>query len=136
VQLLSVTTKGSSAWYDISDEISSAGILLSTAFIKSVVFDNFRKNYTYYKCQNNFIFRPHRQAHDAVAMHSVYDSSCTNCDSESFLLADPNDASLIGWMGGCGDIACTGKSNYLVIDWDGTLFGTVGTLVPNNPQIG
>lgn len=100
------------------------------------MFDNFKKNYTYSKCQNNFIFRPHRQAHDAVAMHSIYGSSCTNCDSESFLLADSNDPSLIGWMGGCGDIACTGKSNYLVIDWNGSLFGQVGTLVPNNPQIG
>ena len=68
-------------------------------------------------------------------MHSLYGCSCANCDNESYLLADPNDPQT-GYMTGCGDIPCTGKSNYLVIDWDGTLLGQVATLVPTNTELG
>lgn len=54
----------------------------------------------------------------------------------SFLLADANSPNQLGWFGGCGDILCTGKSNYLVIDWTGTFLGHIGTLIPNNTIIG
>ena len=62
--------------------------------------------------------------------------ACTNCDTNSYLLADPNSLSQLGWFGGCGDIVCTGRSNYLVIDWDGTFLGFKGTIIPNNTVIG
>jgi hypothetical protein len=39
-------------------------------------------------------------------------------------------------MGGCGDIICTGKQNYLVRDFNGTFFPFKGLIIPNNPTIG
>lgn len=75
-------------------------------------------------------------AYDAVALHSLFDCQCNNCDTDSYLLADPNNQSLIGPKGGCGDIACTGKSNYLIIDWNGTFLGYPGTIIPDNSAIG
>jgi len=39
-------------------------------------------------------------------------------------------------MGGCGNMVCTGKRNYLIQDYTGTLFPSPGALVPNNSWIG
>jgi hypothetical protein len=39
-------------------------------------------------------------------------------------------------QGGCGQSECTGKSNYLLQDWDGTFFGFKGVVLPNNKAIG
>lgn len=33
-------------------------------------------------------------------------------------------------------MVCTGKSNYLITDWDGTFLGFKGTIIPNNTAIG
>jgi len=51
---------------------------------------------------------------------------------------DAPKTSELGWFGGCGDIVCTGKRNYLIEDHDGGLTGTSGggTFIPSNPEIG
>jgi hypothetical protein len=43
---------------------------------------------------------------------------------------------MLGWFGGCGDLLCTGKQNYLITDWSGTFFGAPGTIIANNSVIG
>jgi hypothetical protein len=119
------------------DSLVTAEVFDSKAFLTSVLFDNFQQNYSALpQCSSNFVFRPHPDAHDAVGVHSLFDCSCSNCDNNSYLLADGNDLSQVGWHAGCGEIPCTGRSNYLVIDWNGTFLGYIGTIIPNNPAIG
>lgn len=67
-----------------------------------------------------------------VGSVNLYSSNCTNCDADSYLLADAPDEKFLGWFGGCGDIVCTGYLNYLVNDWNGSFFGTAGSIIPNN----
>jgi hypothetical protein len=45
-------------------------------------------------------------------------------------------ASLLGWLGGCGSILCTGKNNYLIQNRDGSFLGFAGALLANNSDIG
>lgn len=40
------------------------------------------------------------------------------------------------WFGGCGNMVCTGKINYIIQDHTSTLLPQGGTLLPNNPAIG
>jgi len=61
----------------------------------------------------------------------LYTSKCTNCDSDSYLKAPSPNPSFLGWFGGCGDILCTGRINFVVQDWNGTFFGQKGTIIPN-----
>lgn len=49
------------------------------------------------------------------------------------MLNNPND---LGWFGGCGDILCTGRSNFVVTDFTGNFLGSPGTIIPNNRAIG
>ena len=42
----------------------------------------------------------------------------------------------LGWSGGCGNILCTGRNNYLIEDFSGTLFNTSGVILANNSWIG
>jgi len=63
------------------------------AFLFNVTFDNFRKTYSgaaLAQCGNNFVFRPHTLAHDAVASHNLFNTVCINCQNISYALCDPN----------------------------------------------
>jgi hypothetical protein len=66
---------------------------------------------------------------------NLYNSNCTNCDSNSYLTADTPNPAFLSWFGGCGDILCTGFQNYLVSDFTGSFFGFTGTIIPNNSVI-
>jgi hypothetical protein len=70
-----------------------------------------------------------------VGGHYLFNTICTNCDSSSYIHCDALSSQYLGLAGGCGDFLCTGKSNYIVIDWNGTFFGNVSTVVPD-PVIG
>ena len=48
----------------------------------------------------------------------------------------PPNPKNFGWSGGCGDMLCTGKNNYLIHDYTGTFLGTKGILIANNSEIG
>ena len=103
-----------------------------------MVYDNFRQNYTeanLAQCGNNFVFVPHAISHDIVGSAYLHSSKCTNCDADSYLTAPNPNPNFQGWFGGCGDIVCTGRINYIVQDWTGTFFGQKGTLIPtkDNP---
>jgi len=80
--------------------------------------------------------KTHPQAVDLTAGHYLFTSNCTNCDNSSYIYCDANNPAYLGSSGGCGDILCTGKSNYIVLDWNGTFFGNTSTILPNNTLIG
>ena len=71
-----------------------------------------------------------------VGGHYLFNTKCDNCDNISYIYCDALGSQYLGLSGGCGDILCTGKSNYIVMDWNGTFFGYVNTVIPNNPLIG
>ena len=93
----------------------------------NVTFDNFKQTYPASQvlttCSSNFVFREHGSAHDTTADTNLFNVTCSNCDSNSYLIADRNDPNGLGWFGGCGDIMCTGRSNYVIIDWNGSFLG-------------
>ncbi len=121
------------------DVICKQQLYQAKAYLTNVTFDAFRQSYTSTpvgsKCSKNFAFKPHAGTFSASGDHNLFDVHCTNCDTSSYIYAEPNHKSDLGWFGGCGDIICTGKSNYLIIDWDGTFLGFKGTIIPNNTVI-
>jgi hypothetical protein len=112
----------------------------SKAFLVNVNFDSYRQNYTsnsnLSSCSNNVVFIPHPLAHDHTGSHYLTRSPCTNCDPNAYAYFTPEDPSVLGWLGGCGLILCTGKNNYVVQDNDGAFLGTPGTLLANNSWLG
>ncbi len=124
------------------DVICKQPLFDSKSFLYNVVFDSFKQNYSGYiadsvstHCTKNFVFRPHPIAFDTSGSVNLYNSKCTNCDSNSYLLADAPNKNFLGWFGGCGDIVCTGLLNYLISDWNGTFFGTTGTIIPDQSNL-
>ena len=119
------------------DVVCKQPVYDSKAFLYNVTFDNFQQTYTgsISSCSSNHVFRPHSGGFDMVGSVNLFTSHCTNCDSDSYLIAPAPSPSRLGWFGGCGDILCTGFQNYLVQDHDGMFMGTNGTIIPNNSVI-
>ena len=82
------------------------------------------------------LFEAHPDASSSIGNHHFYNTKCTTCDTNALGHYDTALQSHLGSTGGCGDIACSGRSNYLMYDHDGTLFGAKGVIIPNNPTIG
>jgi hypothetical protein len=122
------------------DVICKQPVFDSKAYLTNVIFDNFMQDYSGKAvasiCSKNFAFRPHTGAFDMVGGHYLTGCNCTNCDSNSYVLADAPDPSMLGWFGGCGDIICTGKHNYQITDWTGGFFPSPATVIGNNSVIG
>ena len=122
------------------DVICKQPVYDNKAYLDNVIFDNFQQNYSGTAvgsiCGENFAFRPHTGAFDQVGGHYLTNCSCNNCDNNSFVLCDAPDPSMLGWFGGCGDILCTGKNNYLITDWTGGFLGSPATIIANNSVIG
>lgn len=64
--------------------------------------------------------------------HHLTNVVCKNCSVDALARFTPPDPSQLTWFGGCGDILCTGKNNYVITDYTGTLLGFPGTLIANN----
>ena len=120
------------------DVVCKQPVYDSKSFVENVTFDSFRQTYTgsVASCSANHVFRPHGGGFDMTGSVNLFTSHCTNCDTDSYLIAPAPSPSRLGWFGGCGDILCTGFQNYLVQDHDGMFFGSKSTIVPNNSQIG
>lgn len=121
------------------DVICKQELYENKVYMTNVTFDHFNKTYlgtVGSVCRDNFVFRGNGGAFDSTADTNLFNVTCTNCDKESYLYADQNSPNQIGWFGGCGDILCTGRSNYLIVDWNGTFLGFPGTIIPNNTVIG
>lgn len=142
MRLLTVSANGESLPKKFGpgfDVICKQELYESKVYMTNVTFENFNQTYlgpVASQCRSNFVFRSHSSAFGAVADHNLFNVSLLNSDKSSYLLADENNPSQIGWFGGCGDILCTGKSNYLVVDWTGGFLGFNGTIVPNNTVFG
>jgi len=75
------------------DVICKEPVYDAKSFLINVTFDNFRKTYTGAAsvCGSNFVFKPHGSAWDETGSVNLYNSSCLNCDNNSYLLApNPN----------------------------------------------
>lgn len=120
------------------DVICKQPVYDAKSYLINVTFDSFMQSYTgaVSSCGSNFVFKPHSSAFDESGSVNLYNSTCTNCDANSYLLAPAPSPSQLGWNGGCGDILCTGFQNYLIQDFNGSFFGQRGTIVPNNSLIG
>lgn len=120
------------------DVICKQPVFDSKSFIYNVEFNNFRQSYSgaAASCSSNHAMRPHSGAFDQVGSANLFDCTCVNCDTNSYLLANSPSSSQLGWFGGCGDILCTGFNNYLVQDHTGSFFGSAGTIIGNNSVIG
>lgn len=107
------------------------------AFLDNVIFENYNQEYIDLpQCSNNVLFIPHSGASDMVASHSLTNTMCNNCSQSALAYFTMPSTSELGWDGGCGNILCTGKNNYLVYDWTGDLLGFPGILLANNSEIG
>jgi hypothetical protein len=82
------------------------------------------------------LFESHPIDDSSIGNHHFYESKCTNCDINALGHYDPPIKSHFGWLGGCGNLPCTGRSNYLIHDHDGGLLGYPGIIIPNNTDIG
>jgi hypothetical protein len=122
------------------DVVCKQPVYDSKAYLNNVIFDNFLQNYSGTSvggtCGKNFVFRPHSGGFDMVGGHFLTNCNCTNCDNNSYVLCDAPSKSQLGWFGGCGDILCTGKQNYQVMDWTGGFLGAPGSIIANNSAIG
>ena len=119
--------------------VTKAELFDSQAFISDVTFDNYKTTYTgdlATKCQNNMLFEANPDASSSIGNHHFYNTKCTACDANALGHYDSAVPSHLGAAGGCGDIACSGRSNYIMYDHDGTLLGAKGVIIPNNPTIG
>ena len=116
------------------DVICKQEVFSTKAYLYDVTFDNFRHTYSgsLAGCGNNSVFRPHGGASDQTAGHYLYDCPCLDCEDNSYVKMDPPNPAGFGWFGGCGELHCTGKKNYMVQDRTGDFLGFKGALVPNS----
>lgn len=90
--MLSVSGNGQDDYSSNIEIINSAEVLDSKAYLQNVIFQNYRANFTTFpQCGNSFVLRPNPLAHDAIAIHSLFDCQCVGCDTDSYLLADAPD---------------------------------------------
>ena len=114
----------------------------TNVWIKNVKFENFKKSYSTLPgslataCSNNNLFEVNPSTDSSIANHHFYSTVCTNCDADAIGYFSPAVQGNLGNAGGCGNILCTGRQNYLMLDHDGSLIGFNGAIVPNNPVIG
>ena len=115
------------------DVICKSSLFDNKAFLENIIFENYKQSYTNLpQCSSNVIFKPHDIASDITGGHNLRNVTCDGCTINSmgyFTRPNPSD---LGWAGGCGEIQCTGKSNYLIYDQTGDLLGVPSILLPNN----
>lgn len=111
------------------DSVRQAGFD-SKAFLINVIFENYRQAYTSQaSCSNNVVFKPNPGAIELTGSHYLNKSICNNCDTISVGDFTPTPSI-------CGNMSCTGFSNYLIQDVSGGFLGFNGTILPNNSWIG
>jgi len=62
---------------------------------------------------------------DSVNTLIMSNSKNIQSDNQAFVKFLMPNPSLLGWMGGCGNMYCTGFKNVLLTDWTGDLFGNI-----------
>lgn len=82
------------------------------------------------------MFRPNGNAPDLVGSVYSWNTSCNNCDFNAIGRFDAPKRGELGWFGGCGNMLCTGKNNYILEDHTGHLFNQTGVILANNSWLG
>lgn len=140
LQMLAVTVNGESLPDKFGtgfDVICKQETFDSKAFLFNVQFHNFRDTYEELpQCFSNKVFKSHRSASDITGSHNLFNVSCVGCESTAWAYFEPPNANDLGWKGGCGEMLCTGKNNYLIHDYNGTFLDQPGILIANNSVIG
>ena len=111
------------------------------SYLDNVTFTNYKNTYSeniWSKCKANILFTTVSTATDGSASLFITNSKCENCEKDIFVKFRPPSEKKLGWLGGCGNMVCTGQRNLLISDLDGKLFskGNSGSqLVPKNPGV-
>lgn len=87
-------------------------------------------------CSNNNLFEVHPSTDSAIGNHHFFNTTCVGCEANAIGYFGAPISNNLGNAGGCGNILCTGRKNYLMLDHDGALIGFKGAIVPNNDIIG
>lgn len=67
-----------------------------------------------------------------TASHHLSNTTCNNCSAKAWAKFTPPNANHLGWFGGCGNLLCTGKNNYIIMDHTGHFLGSPSFLLANN----
>lgn len=129
-----------SSFGDLIQGFTGPEVMDANAWIYNTTFANYKVNYSNTNlsgCNSNNLFEVHPSADSSIGNHHFFNTTCTNCQVGSYGYFAPPIASNLGSEGGCGNILCTGRNNYLLYDHDGSLLGsTGGIIIPNNSIIG
>ena len=142
VRLLAVTANTERLPKIFGDEtqtICKNEMLDANAWLYGITFDSFMQTYTgavATKCSRNVMFEVHPIDDSNVANHHFFNTTVINSDTSALGYYAPPLQRNFGWFGGCGNLLCTGRNNYLMIDHDGGLLGFQGLIIPNNSAIG
>jgi hypothetical protein len=82
------------------------------------------------------VFKRHNLASDHTGSAYLTNTTCVNCDMQSWAYFDAPTPLWLGWFGGCGELQCTGPNNYFIHDQDGKFTGTPSQILANNSMIG
>jgi len=140
--MLAVTVNGESypgAFSSHFDQLCKEQVLDSKSFFNDVTFYNYRTSYSepvLARCGGNYLFRPNGGAPDLIGSVYSWNTACNNCDFDALARLDAPKRSEFGWFGGCGNMLCTGKNNYILEDHTGHLFNQTGVILANNSWIG
>ena len=147
IRLLTVsedTYKLPTVFGEDTEKLEKAELFDANAWIINTTFSNYKLDYAATssdavdlshvssKCSNNTLFRLHPSVDSNVANHHLYNTTCANCQLESFGYYDEPLQANLGYEGGCGSMLCTGRINYLIYDHTGHLLTQPGMLTPNN----
>ena len=111
------------------------------SYLDNVKFSNYKNSYSeknWNQCKANYLFSTVSTATDGSASLFIKNSVCENCEKDTFVNWLKPKASKIGWLGGCGNMVCTGLRNILISDLDGKLFGRTQSgsqLIPKIPGV-
>lgn len=81
------------------------------------------------------MFQDLSHADDITSSVSFKDMTMVNSGINRTALFRDNKSKLASWSKGCGKIACTGHTNILLSDRDGSFTGTVSQLLPDNAAV-
>ena len=101
--------------------------------VSGLIFENFADNILQ-GCVNNFLFMSNPAASDASASTYLSNVSMSKVDADNIIFfSQPSDP----WIGpsNCGGWYCTGISNIILRDLDGSLTGRPASILPMNPTI-
>lgn len=136
VLIPSSTTNGKKIPMKISEfpmyKIKYDHVWQSTFIVKDVIFENFKDNLVP-GCNGSHLFKSNHYASDASSITTTSSITLRNVARDNIVYFENPGDDMIDTKLHCGGFFCTGITNILLKDIDGTLTGSPTTLIPNNP---